>query len=169
MKITESQLKRIILEETKVIVKELSRSPSSFEKVGHTALDVAGVAGDVFFGSGALFDAANAAWYMKKGDYFNAGLSAISILPFAGDLVGKGTKLEIALAKAGKAGKQGRLSRIQKSDVGRGLAKHMPKIIAAWDLVSDRFGDEDAEKMLEVLKNASGTATEEDIEDENVA
>jgi len=106
---------------------------------------------------------------MRKGDYFNAALSAISLLPFIGDLVGKGTKLKIALAGAAKLGKQGRVSRIQMTEVGRGLAQHMPKIIAAWDLVSDRFGGEEAEKMLDVLKDVSGTATKENVEDEFVS
>ncbi|PSN13170.1 hypothetical protein C7293_17100 [filamentous cyanobacterium CCT1] len=53
----------------------------SASDIGHTVLDIAGFIPVV----GAIADLANAAWYAAEGDYFNAGLSAVSAIPGIGD------------------------------------------------------------------------------------
>jgi len=58
-------------------------------EVGHAILDVLGFGGDVAFGAGAVFDAANAVWYAKEAlDYYSefekTGYSAISLLGLLG-------------------------------------------------------------------------------------
>lgn len=58
------------------------------DTVGHVALDLAGL----IPGYGEPADLANALWYAKKGEYLNAALSLISLVPELGDLLGKGTK-----------------------------------------------------------------------------
>lgn len=75
--------------------------PGILSTIGHFALDLAGL----IPGVGEFADAANAAWYVKQGDYLMAGLSIISVIPVVGDIVGKGGKLTMLLAKAGKSGK----------------------------------------------------------------
>ncbi len=42
-------------------------------------------------------DAANAAWYAAEGNYLDAGLSLISVIPVIGDVIGKGGRLAKAL------------------------------------------------------------------------
>ena len=90
---------------------------------GHIALDVGGlVAGPVGGAVGSLvapgagtavgaaageaigagFDLTNAIWYATEGEYLNAALSLISMIPVVGDAVGKGGRLAIYLAKAAK-------------------------------------------------------------------
>jgi len=69
---------------------------------GHIALDVGGVVADAGFGAGAAFDLTNAIWYATEGEYLNAALSLISMIPVVGDAVGKGGRLAIYLAKAAK-------------------------------------------------------------------
>jgi RHS repeat-associated protein len=57
------------------------------KEAGHAALDVIGIADP-----SGIADGINALWYASEGDYTNAALSGISILPYAGDLIGKGGK-----------------------------------------------------------------------------
>ncbi len=65
----------------------------TWSDVGHLALDIGGLV--PVYGEAA--DLANAAWLASKGQYLDAGLSLISMVPVVGDAVGKGGKL----AKAG--------------------------------------------------------------------
>jgi hypothetical protein len=57
--------------------------------IGHLALDVGGLVPVV----GEAADVANAVWYAAEGNYLDAGLSLISIIPVVGDVIGKGGKL----------------------------------------------------------------------------
>ena len=141
MKITKSQLKQIIKEESQAVLaerRELQRQHSimlaeskridnlheislsdvaSFAKneLPHLALDVAGLIPG--FGEGA--DLANAGLYIKKGEYFMAALSLLSMIPAVGDVVGKGGKFLTKFGDdAGKASKY----------LGGLLKKYMPQI-----------------------------------------
>lgn len=63
-------------------------SESMLDTAGHAALDIVGFVP----GLGEPADLANALWYAKKGDYFSAVLSLVSMIPDVGDVVGKGIK-----------------------------------------------------------------------------
>ena len=103
MKITKLQLEQIVLEEIDQVVYEKKKEEKKETPDWlHGVLDVAGIVGDIGFGGGAVFDFANATLYLKKGEYLMAALSAMSMLPALGDIVGKGTKLGIMLSKADK-------------------------------------------------------------------
>jgi len=72
---------------------------SVLSAVGHTLLDVAGI-----FFDGA--DVINALWYAAEGNTFMAATSALSALPFLGNLVARGLKIGFKGSKvAAKAGK----------------------------------------------------------------
>ncbi len=152
MKITQSQLEQIISEELDQIVHEKKEEKKETPDWVHGVLDVAGIVGDIAGGAGAIFDAANAALYLKKGEYLMAALSAMSMLPALGDIVGKGTKLGIILSKADKHVKAGKQVRIKKGVVGKFLKKHMPVIRENWQIIAQRFGIEAAEGMLQALE-----------------
>jgi len=49
---------------------------------------------------GEVFDAINVGLYLYEGDYKNAALSAISLVPVVGDVIGKGAKIAVKAAKA---------------------------------------------------------------------
>ena len=72
----------------------------------HNALDVVGF----IPGVGDIADGVNAVLYLAEGDYANAAMSAVSLIPVAGDALGKGGKTLKAAAKYGDevvgAGKQ---------------------------------------------------------------
>jgi len=94
MRITESQLRRIVREE---IIREATLNEDA---IG-VALDLAGL----IPGVGEAADAINALRYAKKGDYLMAALSLISLVPVIGDAIGKGGKLAMWVTKyGGKAG-----------------------------------------------------------------
>lgn len=57
-----------------------------YAKWGHTILDVLGLIPII----GDPADAVSAAWYSAEGDWVDAGLSAASLIPFAGDVLGAG-------------------------------------------------------------------------------
>jgi len=57
------------------------RNYGTISEVGHTALDVAGMIPVV----GAVADGVNAAWYLAEGDYANAALSGVGMIPGLGD------------------------------------------------------------------------------------
>ena len=152
MKITKSQLEQIISEELEQVVHEKKEEKKETPDWVHGVLDVAGIVGDVAFGAGAVFDAANATLYLKKGEYLMAALSVMSMLPALGDIVGKGTKLGIMLSKADKHVKAGKQVRIKKGVVGNFLKKHMPAIRENWQIIAQRFGIEAAEGMLQALE-----------------
>jgi hypothetical protein len=71
-----------------------------YAKWGHTILDVLGLIPVI----GDPADAVSAAWYSAEGDWVDAGLSAASLIPFAGDALGAGKLL----------GKAGRLAELLK-------------------------------------------------------
>ena len=68
------------------------------DKLKHVALDVAGL----IPGIGEAADLTNALLYAKQGEYLQAALSAISMIPGVGDAIGKGGKLGIYIGKAGE-------------------------------------------------------------------
>lgn len=141
MKITKSQLKQIVIEESQAVLAEkyerqrerkimLAESRRIDELFGvslsgianwakkelpHLALDVAGLVPG--FGEGA--DLANAGLYLKEKEYFMAALSVASMIPGIGDLVGKGGKI---LTKFG--GNGGKASKY----LGNLLGDAMPQI-----------------------------------------
>jgi len=85
--------------------------------IGHLALDVGGVVGDIFPGAGGFFDIANAAWYANKGEHLMAAMSVIGMIPYVGDAVGKVGAYTMKLGGKKAAGWLVKL-----------LSKHMPKI-----------------------------------------
>ena len=88
---------------------------------GHIALDVGGVVADAAYGAGAAFDLTNAIWYATEGEYLNAALSLISMIPVIGDAVGKGGRLAIYLAKGAKVVKStGTAGRVAAKGIIRG-------------------------------------------------
>lgn len=95
----------------------------SWSDVGHGALDLGGLV--PVLGEGA--DLANAAWHAAEGNYLDAGLSIISMVPIVGDIIGKGGKLA---KKAGGKLAGPALDALKKMDFKKmlePLAKH-PKI-----------------------------------------
>ena len=87
----------------------------------NVVLDVAGIAGDAAYGAGFVFDIGNAIDYAVKGNWVFSGLSLISMIPAAGDIVGKGGKLAIWITKG--------LNWLSKTGkVGDKIAKALPKI-----------------------------------------
>lgn len=89
---------------------------------GHIGLDAVGL----IPGAGEAADLANAAWFAQSGDYFQAALSLISLVPGVGDAVGKGIRYATMLGKAGKAGKAG-------GKVAELLSKHGPELAKGWE------------------------------------
>lgn len=87
-------------------------------QTGHALLDVLGLVGDKFFGAGFVFDGANAVWYASKKQYLMAAFSIISMVPVIGDIVGKGGKGVVYLARFAKylkgAGKRGAADKVIK-------------------------------------------------------
>ena len=71
-----------------------------YAKWGHTVLDVLGLIPLI----GDPADAVSAAWYSAEGDWVDAGLSAASLIPFAGDALGAGKLI----------GRAGRLAELLK-------------------------------------------------------
>ena len=72
--------------------------------VAHVLLDVLGAAGDfVSPGAGAIFDLINMVWYLKKGCWLYAAFSAIAVIPYIGDVIGKGGKAVTYLKRGAAA------------------------------------------------------------------
>ena len=69
----------------------------SLSDTGHLALDVAGTVPYI----GEAADLTNAIWYANQGQYLNAAFSLISMIPEAGDLIGKGGKVAMWISKLG--------------------------------------------------------------------
>lgn len=80
--------------------------------VGHGALDLAGLVPVL----GEPADLANAAWSAAEGNYLEAGLSLVSMIPIVGDAIGKGGK---ALKKLGGPA----LDLLRKIDFGKYLQR----------------------------------------------
>ena len=63
-------------------------SPSlNISGMGHAALNLLGIIPGL-----DICDAINAAWYLAEGDYANAAISAVAVLPMMGSTIGKGPK-----------------------------------------------------------------------------
>ncbi|GAB4348092.1 MAG: hypothetical protein OHK0047_42170 [Leptolyngbyaceae cyanobacterium] len=77
------------------------RNYDTISEVGHTALDVAGMIPVV----GAVADGVNAAWYLGEGDYANAALSGVGMIPGLGDAA-TATKLGMKGAKLVRNGER---------------------------------------------------------------
>ncbi|NLD47976.1 MAG: hypothetical protein GX660_12405, partial [Clostridiaceae bacterium] len=60
----------------------------SLSEIGHSVLDVLGF----IPGIGDVLDLVNAAWYLLEGNWKEAGLAAISVIPVVGSFLGKGIK-----------------------------------------------------------------------------
>jgi hypothetical protein len=85
-----------------------------WKDIGHGTLDIAGL----IPGVGEAADLANAAWYAAEGDYLNAGLSLVSVIPVVGDVIGKGGKLATKLGPDAAAKV---LEALQKMDIPKFL------------------------------------------------
>jgi len=102
--------------ENPVIKRRLVRSAATVRRAGiggsladagQVALDAAGF----IPGVGEFADGANALIALARGDFFGAAMSAISMIPEAGDAVGKGGKvLRWLLKVASKEGKLGKIA-----------------------------------------------------------
>lgn len=114
-----------------------SISESVLDTVGHAALDAVGF----IPGFGEPADLANALWYAKKGDYFSAVLSLVSLVPEIGDVIGKGAKYLGKSSKmvAGLLAKYGPTvakvwpkikSTIQRTKAWRPFIRHLDDVIA---------------------------------------
>ena len=122
--ITESALRTIVKEEieNQLLIEELNLI--SEYKLRNFALDVAGL----FPGIGEGADVINAIDLAKQGDYISAAFSLVSMIPVAGDIIGKGGKLAMLGSKAA-----------QKS-VAVGVAKIMPKAIKFFKVLVTKYG-----------------------------
>ena len=124
-----------------------------------TALDwgqaIADVAGLVPF-YGEFIDIANASVSMLRGDKVNAALSSISIIPIAGDIVGKGAKLLFHAISRGL--KTVKLAGTSYSMAGLAMFLEeqiksiMPEITAALNKLDEKVGAEDF-KFIDVFNN----------------
>ncbi len=122
--ITESALRTIVKEEieNQLLIEELNLI--SEYKLRNFALDVAGL----FPGVGEGADVINAIDLAKQGDYISSAFSLISMIPVAGDVIGKGGKLAMLGSKAA-----------QKT-VAVGVAKIMPKAIKFFKVLVTKYG-----------------------------
>jgi len=89
------------------------------KELPHLGLDIIGV----IPGWGEAADFTNAALYAKKGEYFMAALSIISMIPVVGDIIGKGGKLGVYLARFGGKG-AGKASAV----LAKTIKKNLPVI-----------------------------------------
>jgi len=110
---------------------------------GQLGLDAAGL----IPGYGEVFDGINALVSLVRGDYMGAALSLISMIPTAGDYVGKGGKLAIWVSKLAK--KEGRLGKI-----GQFILKNAPKLKNSLAKFS-KFVVENRRQILVALRTIS--------------
>lgn len=116
-------------------------------EVAHFTLDAAGLVPII----GEVADGLNVAWYAKEGEWFNAAMSLLSILPVAGDIIGKGAKY---LGKGSKP-------------FAKFISKYGDDIAKAWKkidfedvkqklskLVEFFGGEEEFDNAIEKMKNA---------------
>ena len=131
----------------------------------HDALDIAGS----ITGYGDICDAVNAVLYLTEGDYINAGLSALSIIPGAD-----------AFTKTGKASKvlgngivesglkhldnvaDGIKKLVKKADDAIDLEKHLPKKLLTEEAETfakkaDKVADDVVEDAAKAIKSGSDT------------
>ena len=132
----------------------------------HDALDIAGS----ITGYGDICDAVNAVLYLTEGDYINAGLSALSIIPGAD-----------AFTKTGKASKvlgngivesglkhldnvaDGIKKLVKKADDAIDLEKHLPKKLLTEEAETfakkaDKVADDVVEDAAKAIKGGSGSS-----------
>mgnify|MGYP000260794982 CR=1 FL=1 len=137
----------------------------------HDALDIAGS----ITGYGDICDAVNAVLYLTEGDYINAGLSALSIIPGAD-----------AFTKTGKASKvlgngivesglkhldnvaDGIKKLVKKADDAIDLEKHLPKKLLkeeaeAFAKKADKVADDVVEDAAKAIKSGTATINPNDI------
>ena len=128
---SDPEIAPIVLDEVVVVAKK--KNSSNWVNWLQTGLDVVGFIPVV----GEIADAANAVIYLAQGDYVNAGISALAIIPIVGDL-GKifkyGKKLDKLLeASKGVSGvyeitlKNGDKYVGQSKDVAKRLEQHFKK------------------------------------------
>ncbi|HBL12017.1 MAG TPA: hypothetical protein DD379_11520, partial [Cyanobacteria bacterium UBA11162] len=89
-------------QKAEMVVKWWNETYPTISAWGHGILDVIGIVGDAFPGVGNIVaivaDILNTIWYAAEGDWVNAGLSAIAIIPYigtaakGGKYLGKGLK-----------------------------------------------------------------------------
>jgi len=147
---------RLILLSTKtenpVVRHRLIKSASRLHVAdkGSTALDAGQLgldAAGLIPGYGEVFDGINALVSLVRGDYMGAALSLISMIPTAGDYVGKGGKLALWVAKLAK--KEGRLGKI-----GQFILKNGPKLKGSLAKFS-KFVVENRRQILVALRTIS--------------
>jgi len=133
MLITESQLRKMVREE---ILREETGALN-------VVLDLAGL----IPGVGEAADVINALLYAKKGDYLMAALSLVSLIPVAGDAVGKGGKVAVWLTKL--ATKEGKIG-----DIAKVAATQGPKVAAGIKKAQKMMADnkDSINKVFEVAK-----------------
>lgn len=127
------------------MVKAASRIVQSNQALdaGQLGLDAAGL----IPGVGEIFDGINALVSLVRGDYMGAALSLISMIPVAGDYVGKGGKMAIWLSKLAK--KEGRLGK-----AGQSILKYGPKLKTELAKFS-KFVVENRRQILMALRTLS--------------
>lgn len=126
-----------------------------WKDIGHGALDVAGL----IPGVGEAADLANAAWYAAEGDYLNAGLSLVSVIPVVGDVIGKGGKLATKLGPDAAAKVLATLEKLDIPKFMEGFKKHpdlgphinkIEEALKKWQNdLRERFGKKNAGKPKE--------------------
>jgi len=139
----------IISEEAKKMREINSRILNEFS-LADAAQFAIGVVG-IVPGLGEAADLANAALYAGRGLYFSAALSAISMIPVAGDLIGKGGQISLWLAKAG-----GNASKVAgATNKLKGLfEKYWPKVKALFSRLKDnKYIGEYVPKMLKSVED----------------
>jgi hypothetical protein len=110
---------------------------------GQLGLDAAGL----IPGYGEIFDGINALVSLIRGDYMGAALSLISMVPAAGDAIGKGGKVALWISKLAK--KKGPLGK-----AGKAFLKYGPKMKAALAKFS-KFVVENRRQILIALRTIS--------------
>jgi hypothetical protein len=130
-----------------------------WKDIGHGALDVAGL----IPGVGEAADLANAVWYTAEGDYLNAGLSLVSVIPVVGDVIGKGGKLATKLGPDAAAKVLAALEKLDIPKFLEGFKKHpelgphiakIEEALKKWqDDLRARFGKKNAGKPKEDCPN----------------
>jgi CHASE3 domain sensor protein len=128
---------RLVKTATRLVI---SDQGSPLLDAGQVGLDAAGL----IPGVGEIFDGINALVSLVRGDYVNAALSLISMIPAAGDIVGKGGKLAIYLSKLSK--QEGRLGK-----AGQAILKYGPQMKAALAQFS-KFLVENRKQVLVALR-----------------
>ena len=174
MKITKSQLKQIVIEESQAVISkrecllsqrvvmlaesrridklheeilnEIEIGKFLKQELPHLVLDIAGLVP----GIGEAADLANAALYISKGEYLMAGFSVVSMIPAIGDFVGKGGKV---LVKYGDDAGELTLK------LGKAIREKLPEITKLFDKLRDnRLVGEYVDDMLKAVKEYSDDA-----------